>query len=52
MTLTSKDLFISVSIKCPGRGEHDGGVEVADDARHGVGSVFQRVCALIGGIQG
>ena len=52
MTLTSKDLFISVSIKCPGRGEHDGGVEVAEDPGHGVGGVLQGVGPAGQGVQG
>ena len=47
---TGKRVISLFGIQRSRRGKHDGGVEVADNARHGVGSVFQRVRALIGGI--
>ena len=51
-SLTCKHFLIHVRIECSCSGEHDGGVEVPEDAGHGVGRVLQGVGPAGQGVEG
>ena len=49
--LTGEGVVSLVGVEGSRGGEHDGGVQVADDAGNGVGGVLQRVSAGVGSVQ-
>ena len=50
--LTGKGFVSFIGIESSGGGKEDGGVEVSDDAGHGVGRVLEGVGSSTGSVQG